>query len=222
MVRAADRVPIGVDALDFSVNAMAKRDPRIDAYIAKSAAFAKPILIHLRKVVHDACPDVQETMKWSFPHFMHHGILCGMAAFKQHCAFGFWKGSQVVGKGDNKSDEAMGQFGRITSLDDLPTKKAMSVLIKKAMKRNESGEKAPAKVKKKPRPEAAVPDDLFLALRKNKKALATFDGFSPSHRREYIEWITEAKRPETRLSRLKTTMEWLADGKPRHWKYQNC
>jgi uncharacterized protein YdeI (YjbR/CyaY-like superfamily) len=201
---------------------MAKKDPRIDAYVAKSAAFAKPILIHLRKVIHEACPDVQETMKWSFPHFMHHGILCSMAAFKQHCAFGFWKGSQVVGKGDSKSDEAMGQFGRIASLADLPTKKTLAGLIKSAMKRNESAEKAPAKVKRNPRPEAAVPDDLFLALRKNRKALATFDGFSPSHRREYIEWITEAKRPETRLSRITTTIEWLAEGKPRHWKYAKC
>jgi uncharacterized protein YdeI (YjbR/CyaY-like superfamily) len=201
---------------------MPKKDPRVDTYIAKSAAFARPILIHLRKAIHDACPDVQETMKWSFPHFMHHGILCSMAAFKQHCAFGFWKGSQVVEKGSNKSNEAMGQFGRITSLADLPTKKALAALIQKAMKRNESTEETPPTAKRKPRPEAAVPDDLFRALRKNKKALATFAGFSPSHRREYIEWITEAKRPETRLSRLKTTIQWLAEGKPRNWKYANC
>jgi uncharacterized protein YdeI (YjbR/CyaY-like superfamily) len=201
---------------------MPKRDPRVDAYIAKSAPFAKPILIHLREAVHDACPECVETIKWSFPHFMYCGILCSMAAFKQHCAFGFWKGAQVVDKNTDKSDEAMGQFGRITRLADLPPKKTLQALIKKAMKRNESGDQAPAKSKRKPKPEAAVPDDLFLALRKNKKALATFDGFSPSHRREYIEWITEAKRAETRLSRIKTTIEWLADGKSRHWKYQNC
>jgi uncharacterized protein YdeI (YjbR/CyaY-like superfamily) len=201
---------------------MPKKDPRIDAYIAKSAGFAKPILVHLRKVIHEACPEVQETMKWSFPHFMYCGILCSMAAFKQHCAFGFWKGAQVVEKGSNKSNEAMGQFGRITSLAELPTKKALAALIKKAMKQNEHAENKSPKVKRKPRPEAAVPDDLFLALRKHKKALATFDGFSPSHRREYIEWITEAKRPETRSSRILTAIEWLAEGKPRNWKYTKC
>jgi uncharacterized protein YdeI (YjbR/CyaY-like superfamily) len=201
---------------------MAARDPRIDAYIAKSAEFARPILTHLREVVHAACPDVEETMKWSFPHFQYRGMLCSMAAFKEHCAFGFWKSSLVLGEGA-EADGAMGQFGRITTLKDLPSKKVLAGYIKKAMELNEAGVKSPTRSKPKaPRPEAVVPDDLAAALAASPAARATFDGFPPSHRREYVEWITEAKTSATRTRRLETAIQWMAEGKSRNWKYSNC
>ncbi len=197
---------------------MGTRDNRVDAYIAKSADFAKPILTHLREVVHETCPDVEETMKWSFPHFMYEGMLCSMASFKEHCAFGFWKGSLIVDDGNGKSAEAMGQLGRITKLSDLPPNRVLARYIKKAMALNESGAKVTPKPKH-PKKALAVPDYLTAALKKNKKALATFEGFSPSHRREYIEWITEAKGEDTRQRRLEQAIEWMAEGKPRNWKY---
>jgi uncharacterized protein YdeI (YjbR/CyaY-like superfamily) len=199
---------------------MGTRDPRIDAYIARSADFAKPILTHLREVVHAACPEVEETMKWSFPHFMYGGILCSMASFKEHCAFGFWKGALVVGDGTS-SDEAMGSFGRISAISDLPPKKVLAGYVKKAMALNESGVKSPTRSKPRaPKKPLAVPDDLAAALKKNKRALATFEGFSPSNRREYVEWITEAKGEDTRRRRLETAVEWMAEGKSRNWKYE--
>jgi uncharacterized protein YdeI (YjbR/CyaY-like superfamily) len=201
---------------------MGTQDPRIDAYIAKSAAFAKPILTHLRKVVHSACPDVEETMKWSFPHFMYKGMLCSMASFKEHCAFGFWKNSLIVQNGGKATEEAMGQFGRITKLADLPSQAVLSGYIKQAMKLNDDGVKTPARSKPARPKEVVVPDDLTAALARNKAAGATFEGFSPSHKREYVEWITEAKTEATRARRLETAMEWMAEGKPRNWKYINC
>jgi uncharacterized protein YdeI (YjbR/CyaY-like superfamily) len=199
---------------------MGKRDPRVDAYIAKSADFAQPILEHLRDVVHATCPEVEETMKWSFPHFMYNGMLCSMASFKAHCAFGFWKGSLIIeGNGDRRED-AMGQFGRIESLADLPSRKVIAGYVKKAMRLNDEGVTVPARARRQPKPEVAVPDDVMAALRKNRKALATFEGFSPSHRREYVEWITEAKQDATRQRRLTQAIEWLAEGKSRNWKYE--
>jgi uncharacterized protein YdeI (YjbR/CyaY-like superfamily) len=199
---------------------MGIRDARIDAYIGKSAEFAKPILCHLRDVVHAACPEVEETMKWSFPHFMYKGMLCSIASFKEHCAFGFWKGSLVVGN-DGKAEQAMGALGRITKLGDLPSKKVLSDYIKAAMKLNDEGVKAPGRTKSKEPDELVVPDDLSSMLRANPKALATFEKFSPSHKREYVEWITEAKTEATRSRRLQTAIEWMAEGKPRNWKYMN-
>lgn len=199
---------------------MGKKDPRIDAYIAKSADFAKPILTYIREVVHEACPIAEETLKWSMPTFMHHGILCGMAAFKEHAAFNLWKGSLIVGA--EKDRDAMGQFGRLTKVSDLPPKKVFAGLIEQAMALNEAGVKVP-KVRK-PGLERKViptrpPSDLAAALKKNAKARATFDGFSPSHKREYVEWIIEAKRDETRKRRLVQAVEMLSEGKTRHWKY---
>ncbi len=201
---------------------MGTRDDRVDAYIAKSAGFARPILTHLREVVHAACPEVEETMKWSFPHFMYKGILCSMAAFKEHCSFGFWKSSLIVEKGSNDVENGMGQFGRITALRELPSKKTLSGYIKQAMKLNLDGVKSPTRSKPKVPREVVVPDDLRIALQKNKKALATFEKLPPSHKREYIEWITEAKTDTTRNRRLDTAIEWMAEGKPRNWKYMNC
>jgi uncharacterized protein YdeI (YjbR/CyaY-like superfamily) len=196
-------------------------DPRIDAYIAKSPEFARPILLHLRAVVHAACPDVEETMKWSMPAFMHHGILCGMGAFKQHCTFGFWKSQLIFDRDSGKSVAAMGDFGRITQCRDLPTKKVLVGYVKQAMKLNEAGVKV-AKPKKKSAAPLKVPADLAAALKKDRAAKTTFDNFSPCHRKEYIEWITRAKQPATRAKRLAQAIEWLAEGKKRNWKYENC
>jgi uncharacterized protein YdeI (YjbR/CyaY-like superfamily) len=195
---------------------MGTRDPRVDAYIEKAQPFARPILQHLRKVVHAGCPGVEETMKWSAPHFMYQGMLCGMQAFKEHCAFGFWKGSLIEGLGA-RGEDAMGHFGRITSIQDLPPQKTLIGLVTQAAALNEQG----VKVERTARRKKAVepPEDLVSALRKNKKALAAFQAFSPSHRREYVEWIGEAKRDDTRQRRLATAIEWLSEGKPRNWKY---
>ena len=196
---------------------MGKRDPRIDGYIAKSADFAKPILAHLREVVHSACPEVEESWKWSSPSFVYKGMLCGMAACKAHCAFGFWKGSLVVGgEGDGS---AMGHFGRITRLADLPPKKVLVGYIRKAIDLNDRGVKNPTRARPKTKKAVVVPNALKAALGKNKAARATFDGFSPSKREEYVEWLTEAKTDETRTKRLLTAIEWMAEGKPRNWKY---
>jgi uncharacterized protein YdeI (YjbR/CyaY-like superfamily) len=203
-------------------NAMGKRDPRIDAYIAKSADFARPILTHLRDLVHEVCPEVEETMKWSFPHFQYKGMLCSMASFKEHCGFGFWKSSLVIGEGGDEVEQAAGQFGRITKLSDLPAKKVLIGYIRKAMELNDAGVKAPARSKPKSPKEVVVPEDLAEALRRNPQARAAFDNFSPSHKREYVEWITEAKTQATRTRRLETAIQWISEGKPRNWKYMNC
>jgi uncharacterized protein YdeI (YjbR/CyaY-like superfamily) len=196
---------------------MATKDPRIDAYIAESAEFAKPILKHLRKVVHAGCPDVVETLKWSMPHFDHKGVMCGMAAFKQHCAFGFWKADLILGQTTERS--GMGSFGTIRSLSDLPSEKTLVGYVKKAAALNEAGVKAPGRTQPKKRKPLPMPADFTATLKKNAKARKTFDDFSPSHRREYIEWITEAKREETRKERLAKSITWLAEGKARNWKY---
>jgi uncharacterized protein YdeI (YjbR/CyaY-like superfamily) len=197
---------------------MGTRDPRIDAYIARQADFARPILTHLRDVVHAACPDVEEALKWSAPFFMYHGPLCNMAAFKQHCSFGFWKGALVVGRASGEDDRAAGQFGRITSVKDLPSKKEITAYIRKAMKLNEAGVTVPKATRS--RPALPVPPELTAALAKNRIAREVFEAFSPSHKRDYSEWIADAKRDETKAARVKQAVEWMADGKPRHWKYQ--
>jgi uncharacterized protein YdeI (YjbR/CyaY-like superfamily) len=200
-----------------------KPDPRIDAYIAKSAEFARPILTHLRQLVHEGCPEAEETIKWGMPFFTHHGILCMMAAFKAHCAFGFWhRGMKaVISQEGGKAEEAMGNVGRITSLADLPSDRDMLRYIRHAAELNASG--VPARAKKATKPKAlTVPADLGAALKKNKAAAATFEKFSHTNRKDYIEWITEAKREETRAKRLATTVEWLAEGKTRNWKYADC
>ncbi len=206
---------------------MAKKDPRIDAYIENKAKdFAKPILRHLREVVHKACPDVEETMKWSFPHFDYKGeMMCGIAAFKEHMAFGFWKGSIMKDPDkilDVQREQAMGHFGRITSMKDLPFDKIMIKYIKEAMRLNDEGIKLPSKVKSKEKKELVVPDYFTKALSKNKAAKKVFDEFSYSKKKDYVEWLTEAKTEATRDKRMETALEWLAEGKARHWKYQNC
>ena len=195
-------------------------DPRIDDYIQSAAAFAQPMLVHIRDTVHQACPQVEETIKWGMPTFMHAGgILCGMAAFKKHVSFGYWKHALVVG--DGSAQEGMGSYGKMASLKDLPPKKTLLAHIRKAAKLNEDGVKAPAQ-RKSAKPFPQEPDDLVASLRKNKAAQATYEAFPPSCKREYVEWITEAKREETRAKRLAQAVEWMAEGKRRNWKYENC
>jgi len=198
---------------------MPTRDPRVDAYIKKAPSFAQPILTHIRKVVHAAVPGVQETMKWSSPHFDYKGIFCGMSAFKQHVGFGFWKAGLMKEILPGSGLSAAGQFGRIESLDDLPNDKTLTKIIKFAKKLNDDEVKAPPMRKPGPRPALKAPADLLAALAKNKKATATFDNFPPGQRREYIRWVIEAKQAETRASRIKTAVEWMAEGKVRNWKY---
>jgi hypothetical protein len=198
-----------------------KKDPRVDAYIAAAPDYARPILKHLRALVHRGCPEVEETMKWSFPHFDHRGIMCGLAAFKGHCAFGFWKGKLIVDPGTNRSAEAMGQFGRITELRDLPSDAAILAMVREAARLNEEGIAVPRR-KAAPRKEAVVPPDLAAALRAAKGARAAFEAFSPGKRREYVDWIAEAKTEETRKRRLATAVEWIAEGKSRNWKYERA
>jgi len=201
---------------------MGNRDPRIDAYIENAAEFARPILGRLRTIVHEACPDAEETLKWGAPSFLHAGgLLCMMAAFKRHASFGFWKHALVMG--EEVPRDGMGSFGKMTSLKDLPPKGELVALIRKAVRLNEDGVKTTGVRKTSaPKPPPAVPDDLAAALKKNTKAKTTFDGFSPSQQREYVDWISEAKRDETRRKRLAQAVEWLAEGKPRNWKYMNC
>lgn len=197
-------------------------DRRVDEYISKSADFAKPILVHLRQLVHKTCPDVQETIKWGFPVFEYKGPICHMASFKKHCVFGFWKAALMKDKSlmhNAKSETAMGHLGKLTSLKDLPSDKKLIANIKEAMKLNDEGIKVPAIKKSSTKKEIKPPDDFLAALKKNKKAFTIFEGFSYSHKREYLEWIVEAKRDETRSKRIKQAIEWMAEGKLRNWKY---
>jgi uncharacterized protein YdeI (YjbR/CyaY-like superfamily) len=200
-------------------------DPRIDAYIDKSASFAQPILTHLRDLVHQACPDVEETMKWSMPHFDYKGVMCSMASFKQHCSVSFWKAFLLndpkgyIKERAAQGGEGMGHLGRITSLKDLPPDKALLDLIKQAKRLNDEGVKLPSKEKKAPK-ELATPDYFLNELKKNKSALAVFENFSPSQKKEYVQWITEAKSEDTRNKRMATALEWIAEGKKRNWKYE--
>lgn len=198
---------------------MTSPDPRVDAYIAHSADFARPILAHVRALVHEACPEAEETIKWGMPTFLYAGaILCGMAAFKQHASFGFWKHALVVG--DDSPAEGMGSFGKLVSVTDLPPKRQLLAYVKKAAQLNEQGVKASRTRKMAtPKPLPDMHADFAAALMANPVAKAAFDAFAPSHRREYLEWILDAKREETRARRIAQAVEWLADGKPRNWKY---
>jgi len=195
---------------------MGKCDPKVDQYIEKSADFAKPILEHLRSLVHEACPEVEEAIKWNFPNFVYKGILCNMASFKHHCTFGFWKAPLILDS--DVADEAMGQFGKITSISDLPGDSVMIGYIKKAVELNEKGIKVPKKAsatKKK----LDIPNYFMVAIRENESALRTFNSFSNSHKKEYVEWVADAKTEETRDKRLATTVRRLSEGKERNWKY---
>ncbi|MCW3078472.1 MAG: hypothetical protein JWO32_3081 [Bacteroidetes bacterium] len=197
---------------------MGKKIKEVDAYIKKSADFAKPVLIHFRELVHKVCPEVEEKIKWSFPHFDYKGaMMCSMASFKQHCAISFWKAalmtdaSKLIEKA--KSEEAMGHLGKITSLKDLPKDALLIKYIKEGMKLNEEGQKLPAKPKT--LTQITAPDYFLNALKKNKAAQKTFDSFNGSNKKEYILWVTEAKTEATRSQRLTTAIEWMSEGKIR-------
>ncbi len=200
---------------------MGKKDKRVDAYIAKAAEFAKPILNHLRELVHKACPEVEETIKWAFASFDYKGPFCSMAAFKAHCAFGFWKAALMEDADKLKGNQqnAMGHAGKIKNLSDLPSDKILISWIKEAAKLNDDGIKLPPR-KKIEKKDLVIPDYFTKALSKNKKALKAFKDFSPSHKREYTQWITEAKTVETRNRRMDKAFEWIAEGKGRNWKYE--
>ena len=195
----------------------------VDAYIDKSAAFAQPVLQHIRKLVHATCTDVEEKIKWSAPHFDYMGPLCGMASFKQHCAFGFWKATLMkdpILKQTAESEVAMGHLGRIASLKDLPAKKKLQQWIREAMQLNADGIKLPPKAKETTPKTLEIPDYMLKALAKHKKAFARFEAFSFSHKKEYVEWITGAKQEATRERRLAKAIEQLADNKSLNWEYQ--
>jgi uncharacterized protein YdeI (YjbR/CyaY-like superfamily) len=202
---------------------MGKKDPWVDAYIAKAAPFAQPILTHIRALVHATCPEVEETKKWSFPHFDYKGsILCSMASFKEHASFGFWKAS-IMADPDNilttVGRTSMGHLGQLTSLADLPKDKILKAYIKEAMRLNEQGINLPAKPKPPANKQLDLPDYFVKALKKNKAAKATFEAFSYSNKKEYVEWVTTAKSDTTKDSRLATAIEWMAEGKIKNWKY---
>jgi uncharacterized protein YdeI (YjbR/CyaY-like superfamily) len=198
-----------------------KTNPAVDAYIRKAAPFARPILEKIRALFHGACPDIDETMKWSFPHFEFCGIVGSMAAFKQHATFGFWKASLM--KDPHGLLRAVGETpmsrAQFTDVSELPPDAVLQEYIREAVALNEQGVKV-EKPKKEKKPAVEVPDYFLAALKKNKKALATFEAFSPSHRREYVEWVAGAKQDATRQKRLAQAVEWLAEGKSRNWKYE--
>lgn len=198
---------------------MAKTDPRIDAYIRKTALFAQPILNHIRAAVHAGCPDVEETMKWSMPHFDYKGMFCGMAAFKQHATFGFWKAKLLADQLPDVDKRAMGQFGCIRSLDDLPGRAELIRLVKAATKLNDAGVKVERR-NRTARTPLKTPAFVMAALKKDTRALTTYRALSPSHKREYVEWVTEAKQEQTRKRRLAQAIERMAAGKARNWKYE--
>jgi uncharacterized protein YdeI (YjbR/CyaY-like superfamily) len=197
---------------------MGKKDERVDAYIEKSADFAKPILRHVRQLMHKACPQVEETIKWRFPSYVYRGILCITPAFKHHCAVVFWHGSirDAINKG--KAKDARGNLGRIGRLSDLPKDSVLTRAIKESVKLNEKGEKQ--KVIKPVKRRVVIPAYFMENLKTNKKALAVFQGLGPSHQREYVEWVAEAKRKETRDKRLAAMLPMLTEGKTRNWKYE--
>ncbi|MEZ5460407.1 YdeI family protein [Dokdonella sp.] len=199
---------------------MPKADPRVDAYIAGSADFARPILENLRKQIHGACPQVEETIKWGFPHFVHAGgVVCFMAAFKRHAAFGFHRAALLAGIPPGKDREAMGQFGRLLSTADLPSPTTLASLLRQAARLNEDGTVAPRRTSKKSASPSPMPRELALALSTSRKARSTYDSFPPGEQREYRDWIAEAKQEATRKRRAAQAVEWLAEGKRRNWKY---
>jgi uncharacterized protein YdeI (YjbR/CyaY-like superfamily) len=200
-------------------------DKRVDAYIAQAPPFAQPILRHLRELVHRGCPGANETVKWRIPFFEYKGqIICNMAAFKQRCMFGFWAPEMraVLGKDAVRPARGNGWLRRITRPEDLPGDRAMLDYIKKAAEIASSGRQtSPMAARRKSRPELPPHPEFAAALKKNKKAAATLEGFPPGRRREYLEWINGAKQDQTRTTRIATAVTWLAQGKSRNWKYES-
>jgi len=193
-----------------------------DAYIAAAPEFARPLLTHFRALVHRAVPGAKESMKWSHVFFESGGMLCAMSAFKEHCSFGFWHHGMRAVREENglPQKEGAGDFGPVRTRADLPSDAMLIRLIRAAAALNAAG--VPSRAAPRPKPPLAVPADLAKALKTHKAAARTFEGFTPSQQREYADWITEAKREETRAQRLATALEWLAEGKKRNWKYAAC
>ena len=192
-------------------------DPKVDAYIAKAAPFAQPIMIHLRAAIHDAVPGLDEAIKWGMPHFLYKGKnLAGISAFKAHCAF--------VIHGDGRQSDAMGQYGKIASLADVPGVNVIKSKLADAAARIDAAGTALKKpaVPRAPKPELSIPPEFAAALAAAPVAKAALEASAPSHRREYLEWISEAKRPETRDKRIAQAIEMLSEGKKRNWKYEGC
>ena len=202
---------------------MGKKDTRVDSYISRLPAFSQEICTRFRAIVHEASPEIEEDIKWGHPAFMHKGIVCGMAAFKAHVVIHFWKNALLTGSHARRAtdDKTLEQLRRVTSVDELPSKTVIAGFVKAAVKLNDGAVKGPAPMKaaKKTRAPLRTPPVFSKALARNAKARATYDGFSPSHKREYVEWIGEAKTDETRDRRIEQALGWLADGKPRNWKY---
>ena len=200
---------------------MKNASPEFDAYIAAAPDYARPVLKKLRTLMHKACPQIQEEMKWSQPMFVHQGIVAGMGAFKEHIRFAFWRGKLMGDKhgifGDSQGGQAV---MKLRAISDLPSDKILLDVIKQAIALHDAGVKVARPKKTGPRAELKVPDYLTKALKKNKRALATFEGFSYSKRNDYIEWLVEAKQEATREKRLATAIEWMTEGKARNWKYQ--
>lgn len=199
---------------------MPSTDPRIDAYIANAGRFARPILTHLRRLIHATCPAVKESIKWSSPFYEYKGILAATPSFKAHCKLVLWK-SKLVFKDLPAKDNPDKKLRNLTSLADLPSERILTNCLKRAVALNESTVKLASKPKARREP-LKIPDDFLAALKRNRKAVAAFPKLSPSCRREYVDWIVEAKREETREKRVATALEWIAEGKPRHWKYKKC
>ncbi|OAI42253.1 hypothetical protein AYO41_04555 [Verrucomicrobia bacterium SCGC AG-212-E04] len=200
---------------------MKNKNPAFDAYIAKAQPFARPILTKIRALFHKACPEIEEVMKWSHPSFAYKGIVGGMAAFKEHIRFGFWKDSLMKNPARIfKNAKRHEEFG-LRSLDDLATDDVLVAAIREAVQLNEAGVKTERPKDKAPKPALEPPDYFLAALRKKKGALAAFEKFSPSARREYVEWLVDAKQDATRAKRLATAVDWIAEGKHRNWKYMS-
>jgi uncharacterized protein YdeI (YjbR/CyaY-like superfamily) len=199
---------------------MKNLSPKVDAYIAKSPEYARPILKKIRSLFHKACPQIEETIKWGFPHFEYKGIVGSMAAFQRYTTFGFWKGKLLSDPHKMYTPMAKASMSHASfeKVSDLPADSILLQYIREAVALNEQGVKAPPRARRR-RPELQIPDLFALALKKNKRALGTFEAFSPTQQREYVEWITEARREETRTKRLATAIEWMSQGKPRNWKY---
>jgi len=201
---------------------MGKKTKEVDAFIAKAPEYARPILVKIREAFHEGCPEIEEKIKWGCPSFEYKGMLGGMASFKKHVTLGFWK-SRLMDDFDKlfqRGPRSSPMGARVESIKDLPSKKVLIAYVKAAKRLNDEGLKEPKRAAPKRSPRVDVPVDLKAALAKNAKARTAFEGFSPSHKREYVEWIVEAKREETRAKRLKTTLEWLTEGKRRNWKYE--
>jgi uncharacterized protein YdeI (YjbR/CyaY-like superfamily) len=202
--------------------------PKVDGYIAAAAPFAQSILTHIRELVHKALPDVEEDIKWSMPFFIYHGLMLGnMAGFKQHCSFGLWgkEGPANLRKDGIYDREAMGQLGKLTSVKDLPPDREFIRYVRAAAAEIDTGARTQNYSRLKtttPKPPPEIPPALTAALKKNKAAAGHFAAMPPGCQREYCEWISEAKRDETRDKRVATAVEWMSEGKRRNWKYENC